>query len=641
MDDGSEVYSRSTDSLQAIADGGSGLTAADVWNYDIPSNYAPTGTSAGAVLDKLTEEAATLSTDVDLGSVFGQLMDNGGAWTYSAADDSLEALQADHVALPSQSDITGGAYALDTDANGRLRIVDGTGVGEINTLNGYVDASGSTNVGLSSSAIDLIWDDALSGHTTSDTPGNVLNMLTQDSVTLSTDVAITSIVGQLMNKTGAWAYDNTTDSLEAIADGGSGLTAADVWGYDIPSNFAPTDTTAGGVLDKLTEENATISTAIAAGSVIDQMLDNGTAQFDRTTDSLQAIADGGSGLTAADVWDYDIPSNYAPSGTSAGSVLDKLTEETTTLSSDVALGSVVGQLMDDGTAWSYSAASHSLEAIRIRGDAAWTTGGGTGLSYLAAGTAQAGAASTITLAAGEDNTADLFNGTRIGIHTGTGAGQCRLITDYDTGRIATVDRAWITNPDATSQYEIIGADGSVAAVLGDSQSATDLKDFVDAGYDPSTDKVQGLVLADTVTTLTGHTAQTGDSYGIVNDGTYGNAQLIRATTPANTLDTTAAGLVDVGLIEGGDASDAINAEIVDALTVDTVTQPGQGAPPAAATIDEMLSYLYMAWRNRATQTAGPGALMSIYDDAGTTVLIKATTDDDGSTFTRGKMGSGP
>lgn len=37
---------------------------------------------------------------------------------------------------------------------------------------------------------------------------------------------------------------------------------------------------------------------------------------------------------------------------------------------------------------------------------------------------------------------------------------------------------------------------------GDTQSSTDLKDFADAGYDPSTNKIQGLVLADTVTTLT-------------------------------------------------------------------------------------------------------------------------------------------
>ena len=44
------------------------------------------------------------------------------------------------------------------------------------------------------------------------------------------------------------------------------------------------------------------------------------------------------------------------------------------------------------------------------------------------------------------------------------------------------------------------------------QSALDLKDFADDGYDPSTNKVTGVVLTDTVTTYTGNTVQTGDSF---------------------------------------------------------------------------------------------------------------------------------
>ena len=43
---------------------------------------------------------------------------------------------------------------------------------------------------------------------------------------------------------------------------------------------------------------------------------------------------------------------------------------------------------------------------------------------------------------------------------------------------------------------------NVTSISADQQSATDLKDFADSGYDPSTNKVQGVVLTDTVTTLT-------------------------------------------------------------------------------------------------------------------------------------------
>lgn len=45
-----------------------------------------------------------------------------------------------------------------------------------------------------------------------------------------------------------------------------------------------------------------------------------------------------------------------------------------------------------------------------------------------------------------------------------------------------------------------------------SQSLLDLVDFADAGYDPATNKVEGVKLADTLTTYTGNTPQTGDNF---------------------------------------------------------------------------------------------------------------------------------
>jgi hypothetical protein len=53
---------------------------------------------------------------------------------------------------------------------------------------------------------------------------------------------------------------------------------------------------------------------------------------------------------------------------------------------------------------------------------------------------------------------------------------------------------------------------NVTQLGGVAQSLTDLKDFADDGYDPSTNKVQGVVLVDTLTTYTGNTLQTGDSF---------------------------------------------------------------------------------------------------------------------------------
>lgn len=73
------------------------------------------------------------------------------------------------------------------------------------------------------------------------------------------------------------------------------------------------------------------------------------------------------------------------------------------------------------------------------------------------GTAQAGGASTITLASGASAVDDNYNGFVLEIESGTGAGQVKKISDYvGSTKVATVDSAWSTNPDATSVYTIYG-----------------------------------------------------------------------------------------------------------------------------------------------------------------------------------------
>jgi hypothetical protein len=68
-------------------------------------------------------------------------------------------------------------------------------------------------------------------------------------------------------------------------------------------------------------------------------------------------------------------------------------------------------------------------------------------------------------------------------------------------------------------------DANMERLVNVAQSAVDLKDFADDGYDPATNKVQGVVLVDTLTTYTGNTIQTGDSYAIVNSVTFGNSAI--------------------------------------------------------------------------------------------------------------------
>ena len=86
-----------------------------------------------------------------------------------------------------------------------------------------------------------------------------------------------------------------------------------------------------------------------------------------------------------------------------------------------------------------------------------------GGSAIAEGIAQAGAPQAITLEVSESSVDNFFRFMIVALLSGTGVGQIRIVTAYDgTTKVATVDRAWDVEPDATSEY-IIG--GYQAAIL--------------------------------------------------------------------------------------------------------------------------------------------------------------------------------
>ena len=82
---------------------------------------------------------------------------------------------------------------------------------------------------------------------------------------------------------------------------------------------------------------------------------------------------------------------------------------------------------------------------------------------------------------------------------------------------------------------------------------------------------------------------------------------------------------------------SINTEIVDVIKVDTVAEMAQGILPVAPTIEGILNTLYRKLRNKSETTENED---SVYNDAGTIKLIKATLSDNGTTFTKGEYGSG-
>lgn len=93
---------------------------------------------------------------------------------------------------------------------------------------------------------------------------------------------------------------------------------------------------------------------------------------------------------------------------------------------------------------------------------------------------------------------------------------------------------------------------------------------------------------------------------------------------------------DIAALNDLSASD-VNAEMVDVLSVDTYAEPGQGTPPATASVAAKIGYLYKSFRNKKSNN---GTEERLYNDAGDTVDQKATVSDDGTTATKGAYVSG-
>lgn len=131
---------------------------------------------------------------------------------------------------------------------------------------------------------------------------------------------------------------------------------------------------------------------------------------------------------------------------------------------------------------------------------------------------------------------DAYNGSSIMFEDKTDNHyEIRRIRDYigATNEIF-LDRDLGFTPVAGDEYYILSAgysDVNVTHVGDTAQTAND------NGADINT--ILSRIIG---TLLTGnHNPQSGDGYSIVNDGTFGNAQLVRSTTPANALDVNATG----------------------------------------------------------------------------------------------------
>jgi hypothetical protein len=257
------------------------------------------------------------------------------------------------------------------------------------------------------------------------------------------------------------------------------------------------------------------------------------------------------------------------------------------------------------------------------------------------GIAQAGDGHSITLAATASPSDaayhGIYNRNLIVLTDNTGVGQTRTIVDYDAiTKVVVLDRDWRISPDATTAYQIVPDDtpltvdhgvarGGTATTITIREYASDVDDAylcniitIIAGTGRGQARLVGSYDGtNRIATICG------DDWVTIPDTTSIYVMMPYGTTCTSCI--------------GDDALAQINTEVVDVLKTDTIAEPAQGAPPATPTFEEALMYVYFKLRNKSETTATEDAL---YDDAGTTKLMKAAVSDNGTTFTKAEYVSG-
>lgn len=244
----------------------------------------------------------------------------------------------------------------------------------------------------------------------------------------------------------AWTTnpDNTSTFAILPADAIPGATAPTaaqnataVW-TDL---LAGSDFSTTASIGKLLKDNvdAAISTRLASSSIA---LSGGAVTVGTNNDKT------GYGLSSAAVqaiWDATT-SALTTAGSIGKLIVDNLNATITSVKA-LLPAALVGGRMDSSVG---AMASGVITRSAYAAD--------TGMQSVRSNTAQSGAGSTITLDASASSIDDLYNNCLIYITGGTGAGQMRMIRDYDgTTKVATITPAWITNPDNTSTFAVIAS----------------------------------------------------------------------------------------------------------------------------------------------------------------------------------------
>ncbi len=233
---------------------------------------------------------------------------------------------------------------------------------------------------------------------------------------------------------------------------------------------------ADAIADGAIDAGAIADGAITAAKVASDVIDADALATDAVNEIVAALT--AAVADVADVWNY--PTASATVSGSLGKLLvDNLNGTISSILARLPTVLVSGRIDASVGAMAADVLTAAAVAADAIGSSELATSAVTEivdalLSAMASstGTAAAGAAGTITLAASAVATTDYYINQWIWIRSGTGAGQSRRIKSYTSGRVATVDANWATNPSTDSVYYIFPSGRvDLGTVLGTSMSA--------------------------------------------------------------------------------------------------------------------------------------------------------------------------
>lgn len=407
-----------------------------------------------------------------------------------------------------------------------------------------------------------------------------------DGVTPDSSVVIGNAdQAEALKANGAATVDISGATMTAV-------TGCDGW-YDLTLTTSHTDTV--GTLEIIIQDSSEYLPVYARFYVIEESVYDAmyasAAAFPTNFADLSISASSGRVDVASVAGTAQTAGDLADLITTVDTVVDGIDTKVDTIDGIVDdiltdTGTTLDTKLDDIQGGTFNSSTDSLEAIRNRGDAAWTGSAVTSDS----GTAQAGSASTITLQSGASSTNDTYNGQLIYISSGTGAGQSRAIGDYvGSTKVATIITDWATTPDATSVYAVYPdditeiSDAPTAAAIADAVWDENTAGHTSAGtFGEQLKNDVDAILVDTSSTLDTKldTIDTSVAAVLVDTAEIGSAGAgltsLASATDLSTLD---------GKVDTIDTN-------VDAVLVDTgTTLPGILGTPADTDLSTDISNL--------------------------------------------------